>query len=177
MNLLVRTTREPTMMREAMAEAVYRIDPDQPVARGTTLEAVRRESISAPRITTMLLAMFAALALTVTASGLTGVLALSVSQRRHELGIRLAFGATRARLLTMVLGRGMGLVLVGFAVGTIGALGLTGLMTSLLFEVEPTDPLTYIGVTALLLVVAALACLVPARSASTIDPAIALRTD
>jgi putative ABC transport system permease protein len=121
--------------------------------------------------------MFAGLALVITATGIAGVMALSVSQRTHELGIRMALGASQGRVLGMVIRQGMFMVGIGLALGIAGALLLSQVMGALLYSVEPTDPLTFFAMSFVLLAVAVLACFVPARRVTTIDPMIALRGD
>jgi ABC-type antimicrobial peptide transport system permease subunit len=123
----------------------------------------------------MLLGIFALVALLITAAGIGGVLALSVSQRTVEIGVRMAMGAERGAVMRMILGQGLGLVLAGLALGLLGATLLSRLIERLLFGVPPTDPLTYAAVAILLLAVAAAACLLPARRAASVDPLVALR--
>ena len=127
--------------------------------------------------TALLLGVFALLALVITATGLAGVMALLVNQRTHELGIRLALGAAPQKVLLLVLRQGLALVLVGLALGFVGALALRHVMSGLLFAVEPSDPLTWLAVSLCLAFVAALACLVPARRVTLIDPLQALRSE
>ena len=141
-NLLIRTTSDPMSIARRIREAIYEIDPETAVTDAQTLEHVRSESMASPRLTAILLALFAGLALVITAAGIAGVMALSVSQRTHELGLRMALGATPARVLRMVMGQGMWLVLIGLGLGLVGALALTQLMSALLFAVQPTDPVT-----------------------------------
>src|SRR6185503_7355452 len=176
-SLLVRTAADPMSMASLMREAIYGVDPDTAVDRVQTLEQVRSDAVASPRLTAILLAMFAGLALLITAAGIAGVMALSVNQRTHELGVRLALGATPARVLGMVVRQGMSFVLVGLSVGVAGALLLGRLMSSLLFAVGPTDPITFLAVALVLLVVAAAACFVPARRVTSIDPMLALRSE
>ena len=133
--------------------------------------------MASPRLTAILLGLFAALALVITAAGIAGVMALSVSQRTHEMGIRMALGATRGDLLWMALRQGMALVLAGLAIGAIGALALTRLMSTLLFAVEPTDPLTFGAGAALVIVVGTLATAIPAYRAARVDPIATLRAE
>ena len=136
---------------------------------------MRSNSLSTPRLTALLLALFAALALVITATGITGVLAFSVSQRFHEFGIRMALGAAPGSVLRMVLRQGMGLVAIGLGIGLAAALAFARLLSGLLYGVRPTDPFTFAGVALVLLGVAALACFVPARRATAADPMHALR--
>jgi putative ABC transport system permease protein len=138
---------------------------------------VRAESVAAPRLTTSLLGLFALLAMAIAATGIGGVMALAVGQRRHEIGVRMAIGARPGEILRMILGQGMALALLGVAFGLLGALWLTRLLQQLLFEVAPTDPLTYVGVALVLGLAALVACYVPARRAARVDPIIALRAE
>ena len=176
-NLLVRTAADPMSIAKLMREVVYEIDPETAVDRVQTLEQVRSDAVASPRLTAILLAMFAGLALVITAAGIAGVMALSVNQRTHELGVRLALGATPGNVLGMVMREGMTFVLVGLSVGLGGALLLGRLMSSLLFAVEPTDPVTFLMVALVLFAVAAAACFVPARRVTSIDPMLALRSE
>jgi putative ABC transport system permease protein len=174
-NWLLRTDGDPTALADAIRQAVRDVDDQQPADQFRTLAAVRLSSLESPRLTAILLGIFAALALVITAAGLAGVVAFSVGQRMHEFGIRMALGAHRASLLTLVLRQGLALVGIGLAFGTAGALVLTRLMTTLLFGVEPTDAITFLSVALVLVAVAAVACLVPARRAAAADPLVALR--
>jgi predicted permease len=176
-NLLVRTAADPMSIAKLMREAVYEVDSDTAVDRVQTLEQVRSDAVASPRLTAILLAMFAGLALVITAAGIAGVMALSVNQRTHELGVRLALGATPGKVLRMVMRQGMSFVLIGLSVGLGGALLLGRLMSSLLFAVEPTDPITFLAVAFVLIAVAAAACFVPARRVTSIDPMLALRSE
>jgi predicted permease len=176
-NLLVRTAADPMSIAKLMREAVYEVDSDTAVDRVQTLEQVRSDAVASPRLTAILLALFAGLALVITAAGIAGVMALSVNQRTHELGVRLALGATPGKVLRMVMRQGMSFVLIGLSVGLGGALLLGRLMSSLLFAVEPTDPITFLAVAFVLIAVAAAACFVPARRVTSIDPMLALRSE
>jgi putative ABC transport system permease protein len=173
--VLLRTRGAPASVARELREAIRRVDPLQPVTRIETLEQVRENSLIAPRLIASLLALFAVLALVITAAGIGGVLAFTVSQRTQEIGIRMALGASRADVLWLVLRQGLGLVLIGLAVGTIAAVFLTRLMGGILYGVPPTDIVTFAGVVSVLLLVAAGACLLPARRATGISPMIALR--
>ncbi|MGE5814073.1 MAG: FtsX-like permease family protein, partial [Acidobacteriota bacterium] len=172
---LVKTRTDPSRMAERVRAAVHDVDPEQPVDRFRTLDQAREANLAPPKLTTMLLTMFAGLAMFVTAAGMAGVVAYSVSQRTQEFGVRMALGAPRSRGLAMVLRQGVSLVGIGLAFGAVGALVLTSLMSSLLFGVTSTDVLTYIAVAGVLLVVALVACYVPARRAASVDPLVALR--
>ena len=133
------------------------------------------ESIAQPRFSTALLGVFAALALVMAVVGLYAVMAVSVAQRTHELGIRVALGARRRDVIGLVVGQGAKLVGIGIALGLAGSWALTRVLTTLLYEVKPTDPLTYLAALALLIVAAILACWLPARRAAGVDPLAALR--
>ena len=174
---LVRTTGDPAILGRRLQELVQTIDAEQPVANVRTLRDLRGDSLAPSRLTTTLLAIFAALALTITATGLAGVIAYTVSQRTREIGIRMALGAAQRGVLGMILRQGLTLVLLGLLLGIGGALALSRLMDGLLFGVGATDPLTFIAVALVLLAVAAVACLIPARRATTIDPLVALRAE
>ena len=176
-NLLVRTTSDPMSMAALMREVIHEVDPEIAIDNVQTLERVRSESLASPRLTAVLLGLFAALALVITAAGIAGVMALSVSQRTHELGVRMALGATSARVMAMVMRQGMTLVVAGLAVGVVGAFALTQLMSALLFSIEPTDPVTFLAVGLVLIAVAAVSCFLPARRVTAIDPMIALRSE
>jgi putative ABC transport system permease protein len=172
---LVRTVASPMSMSKIVSDTVHGIDPDQPVDHFRTLETVRAESLASPRLTAVLLLLFAVLALVITATGIAGVLAFSVSQRRHEFGIRMALGAAPRTVLHMVLRQGMGLVGIGLALGLAGGVVFTRLLSGLLFGVGPTDPLTFAAVAVVLASVAVASCAVPARRATHADPMVALR--
>jgi predicted permease len=164
----------PDLPRQAR-DALYSIDPAQPADQFRTLEQVRTQSTEAPRLTTALIGLFAALAVVITAAGLGGVMAFSVNQRTQEFGVRMALGATRGSLLGLVLRQALVLVAVGLALGTGGALLFGRTLRTLLFDVAPTDLLTY-GIVSLAFVgVAAVACALPARRAASVDPLVALR--
>ena len=138
---------------------------------------MRADSIAAPRLTARLLGIFALVALVIAATGIGGVIALAVSQRTHEFGVRMAIGARPVNILLMVLGQGLWLAAAGVGLGLLGALGLTRILKSLLFEVAPTDPLTFAAVALVLVLAAVAACLLPARRAAGVDPLIALRVE
>jgi putative ABC transport system permease protein len=175
MTLVVRAQLEPASLSSAVKNAVRALDPQLPVARIATMEQVLSASVAQPRLTMLLLVIFAALALLLAAVGLYGVMSYTVTQRRQEIGIRLALGASRGAVLKLVVGRGMRLALSGVAVGLIAAFALTRWMKSLLFGVSATDPVTLIGVATLLTSVALLAAYLPARRAARVDPLVALR--
>jgi putative ABC transport system permease protein len=175
--VLVRTAAEPSSLGIALTAAIHEVDPQTAVTRIRTLEQARYESMANPRVTASLLALFAGLALAIATAGIGGIMALSVSQRVREIGIRIALGARPLNILGMVLGQGLVLTLLGIVIGVTGAITLTGLVKSLLFEVPPTDVFTFCGVGLTLLTAAVLASYLPARRAAAIDPNEALRTE
>jgi putative ABC transport system permease protein len=154
---------------------VQAIDPDQPIAAIKTMDEWVDSSTATPRYRTTLLALFAALAMILAATGIYGVMSYSVAQRTHEIGVRMALGAQRLDVLRLVVRQGMLLVLIGLVIGLAGASALTRMMSSLLFGVTAKDPLTFAVVAALLSIVALLACYIPARRAMRVDPLTALR--
>lgn len=173
--VLVRTSVAPSALTQDLRAAIRRVDPQQPVTSIETIAHVRDASLAPRKLIATLLGLFAALALVITAAGIGGVLAFSVSQRTNEIGIRMALGAGRADVLWMVLREGLLLVAVGLALGTTAALLLGRLATSVLYGVEPGDPATLVCVGLVLLGVAAAACLLPARRATAVNPLVALR--
>jgi len=175
--VVVRTTADPGGLSRAVTAAIHEVDPQAAVTHTLTLDQARSESIASPRLTTSLLGIFAGLALLIAAAGIGGIMALMVSQRVREIGIRIALGAQRWKIVYMVLRRGLLLTGLGLTIGVAGAVALAGLLKSLLFEVPPTDALTFTGVALLLLAATALACYLPARRAAAVDPNIALRAE
>lgn len=173
--LTVRTSGPPEALMKPLRDALRRVDPQQPITRIETLEEVRQRTLASPRLIATLLGLFAVLALVITAAGIGGVLAFTVSQRTQEIGIRMALGASRGDVLWMVLSEGLTLVAVGLGVGLGASFALVHLMDSLLYGVPATDPVTFVIVPGLLLAVAVLACALPARRATGINPMIALR--
>jgi ABC-type transport system, involved in lipoprotein release, permease component len=157
--------------------AVQSVDPEQPIASITTMDEVLAEFMAPRRFNALLLGSFAALALALSALGLYGVISYLVTQRTREIGVRMALGAERRDVVQTVLWQGMALALGGVAIGVTASLGLTKLIDGLLFHVESRDPLVFAGVPLVLLAVAALAIAIPARRASRVDPAIALRAE
>jgi putative ABC transport system permease protein len=175
LNMVLRGSVDPRTLTSAIHAAVHAVDKNQSIADLETLEKIKSGTVASDRMRTMLLGIFAALALLLAAIGIYGVIGYSVTQRTHELGIRAALGASRGSLLAMVIRRGMRLTLMGLAIGVAGALALTRLLGSLLFGISPRDPLTLIAVAAVLSAVALLACYIPARRAAGVDPMVALR--
>jgi putative ABC transport system permease protein len=175
LNVAVRTQVEAASFGTALHRAMAAIDPNLPIFEVRTMEERLFESVALPRFRAALLGVFAALALVMAVVGLYAVMAFSVAQRTHELGIRVALGAERRDVIGLVLRQGVTLVGIGVALGLAGAWALTRVLTTLLYEVTPTDPLTFLSVPVLLIVVAILACWLPARHASRVDPITALR--
>ena len=175
MTVLVRTTNDPKSIVTAVRQAVWSIDPNQPIADVKTLEEIVSESIAQPRLNMVLMMLFGALALLLSAVGIYGLLSYAVTQRTQEMGIRMALGANVTDVLKLVLKQGMLLALIGEVIGLAGAFALTRLMRGLLFGVTPTDTSIFAGVVAVLTLTALLACWVPARRATKVDPLIALR--
>jgi putative ABC transport system permease protein len=174
-NLILRTRSDPAMITSAVKTEVQALDRDLPIYSPKTMEQRVSESAAAPRFRTLLLALFAALALALAAVGIYGVISYTVTQRTHEIGIRMALGAQRRDILRLVVGRGVVLTLIGVAIGLAGAFLMTRVMASLLFGVSATDPVTYAVVSLLLIAVALAACYIPARKATKVDPMVALR--
>jgi putative ABC transport system permease protein len=176
-SIVLRTTGDPRRLAARVREEVRRIDPEQPVAQVRTLEEVRSGSLAPPRLTALLLGLFAALALVIAAAGIGGVLAFAVTQRTHEIGIRVALGARPATVVAMVVGQVAVMVAAGLGLGLAGAFAVGRLMSGLLYEVRPTDPGTLVLVSLVLAAVALAACLGPARRATAIPPLLALRAE
>jgi len=178
MSLIVRASSgDPTSLTGSIRQAVGQVDKDQPLYDVKPMMEWLSESVARQRFNMLLLAVFAAVALLLAAIGVYGVISYSVAQRTHEIGIRMALGAQRGDVLKLVVGQGLALTLVGVACGVAGAFGLTRLMEGLLFRVTATDPLTFIGVAALIVIVTLLACYIPARRAAKVDPLVALRCE
>lgn len=175
MTFVLRTRGEAMSAVAAARQVIQTLDPQQPVADVRPMESLLGKSVARARFNTLLLSVFAFVALLLSAVGIYGVMAYSVTQRTHELGIRLALGARQRDVLTLVLKQGMRLAGFGVAIGLGAAYGLTRLMTTLLFGVKATDPLTFAGIALLLTGIALLACYIPARRATKVDPMIALR--
>jgi putative ABC transport system permease protein len=175
--LLLRTSSEPAVTAALIREAVWAIDPDLPVVRVRSLDDIRNQYLATPKLTALLLTIFAALALLVTVAGITGVIATSVSQRTREFGVRMALGASRQTVLRMVIGEGLTLVGVGLAVGAAGAAAATRVLGSYLFDTTPTDPVTFVVVGIAFVAAGLCACLGPAWRATTVDPMAALRVE
>ncbi len=175
MTLIVRSSTDPASLVPAIRGKVLALDSELPLQRTITLDRMIANSIRQQRFTSIVLSVFAGVALLLAAAGLYGVISYSVAQRTHELGIRVALGAQVKDVMQLVLRQGMTFVIAGEVVGLIGAFALTRLLGGLLFGVTPTDAATFIGVTAGLTFVALLACYIPARRATKVDPLVALR--
>ncbi|HWQ36036.1 MAG TPA: ABC transporter permease [Blastocatellia bacterium] len=171
----VRTQLQPEQLIASVRQQVQAVDPSQPIYDVRTLEEIRAESVGPERLQLTLLGVFAGVALLLALVGIYGVISWSVTERTHEIGVRVALGAQTADVLSLVIGQGMKLVGAGVGLGLAGAVLLTRLMATLLFEVSATDPLTYLIIAVLLISVALVACLIPARRAARVDPVIALR--
>src|SRR5829696_2602260 len=175
--LVAKTKGDPLAASKSLRDAVHEVDAETAVDQVKTLQQVLDDSVASPRLTAWLLGLFALVALVITAAGISGVMALAVTQRTREIGIRLALGATRTRIVTMIMRQGMTLVLVGLAIGVAGALALNGLVASLLYATPGADPLTFAAVSCLLMLVAGAACLIPSLRATAIDPMLTLRRE
>jgi predicted permease len=175
--VLVRTAGDPTAFATTLRDTVNAVDPLQPVEEVQTLDDLRSEALAAPRLTATLLGVFAGLALLVTLAGIGGVIATSVTQRTREFGVRMALGASRAEVLAMVVRQGLTLVVVGLVLGLAGAFAAGRVLSSYLYQTTSTDPVILAGVAITFVLAGAIACLGPARRATTVDPLIALRTE
>jgi predicted lysophospholipase L1 biosynthesis ABC-type transport system permease subunit len=177
MHMMLRSTLPAATLQASIASIVREADPSLPIIRLRNMDDVFRDSVRRPRMLMQLFAGFAGLALVLAAIGTYGVLSYMVTQQRREIGIRMALGAERAIVLGTVMAHGLKLTGLGLVTGLAAALGLTRLMTTLLFEVRPNDPATLAGVAAVITVVAAVASLVPALRATRVDPMLALRDE
>ena len=175
--ILVRTQGDPRNGAQAIKDAVRALDDEMPVKRIQTLEEIRTSYLATPKVTAVLLAIFGGLALVVTMAGLGGVIATSVAQRTQEFGLRMALGATRDRVVTMVMSQGLSLVATGLVLGLLGSLAVTGFLSRYLFATSTWDPLALVGVLLTIGVTGVLACLGPAVRATTVDPLTALRSE
>ena len=178
MNLVMRTEADDASQLTAAARAeVKAFDANQIIWRAQTLEELLGTSVAPRRFNMLLLGIFAGVALVLAAVGLYGVMSYSVTWRTHEIGIRMALGAKRSDVLRLVVRQGMTMTLIGLVIGLAGAFFMSRLLIGLLYGVSPTDPLTFTAVSITLLLVALLACLIPARRATRVDPIVALRTE
>jgi putative ABC transport system permease protein len=177
MSLAVRTSVEPMNLTNAIRQEVWAIDRGVPITDARTMEQILAAVTSQPRFNTILLGIFAAVALILAGVGIYGVLSYSVTQRTREIGIRIALGARRGDVLRLVVKQGMLLALLGVAIGLAASFALTRLMTGLLYEVSATDPGTFALIAVILALVAFVACYLPARRATKVDPMVALRCE
>jgi putative ABC transport system permease protein len=177
MMIILRTSVPPESLAAGARREILSIDKDQPVSDVRTMESWLGESMSRTRFGTLLLGGFAGLALILAAIGIYGVMSHSVVQRQNEIGVRMAMGAQARDVLLLVIRQGLLLVIVGVALGLLGALALTRVLSSLLYEVSATDPITFAGIALLLVIVSSIACYIPARRAASVDPLTAIRYD
>jgi len=183
MRLVVRAASNQTSqsslasLAAAIHDQVRALEPNEPVNQVITMDQRLSDSVAQRRYRTLLFGVFAAVGLVIATVGIYGVISYAVSQRTHEIGVRMALGAQASDVLRMVIGQGMRLTLIGVALGVAAALGLTRAIDSLLFNVGATDPMTFVSVTLLIVFVALIACYIPARRATKVDPLVALRTE
>ena len=175
MSIIIKGASDPNLLISSARSAVKAIDPDQPIYSPRTMDEIRSESVAPERLNLTLLSLFAGIALVLAIVGIYGVMSYSVTQRTHEIGIRMAIGARPVDVFKMILGHGMKLALIGVALGLVGAFALTRLMATMLFGVKPTDAPTFAGISVLLISVALLACYLPGRRATKVQPTISLR--
>jgi putative ABC transport system permease protein len=173
--LAVRAKSDPLSLTAAIRNEVQTLDREQPIARVATMEQLLADSLGRSRFVTLLLAIFASVAMLLAAVGVYGVMSYSVSQRTHEIGIRIALGARPTNVLRLVVRQGMTIALIGVFVGVAAALLLTRFLSTQLYGISATDPLTFTAITLVLIGVALAACAVPARRATKVDPMVALR--
>ena len=177
LSVVVRTAGDPLALSNALRSVVRNLDPNQPVTGVRSMEENISQSIAQPRFRTVLLAIFAGIALVLAAVGIFGIMAYSVAQRTRELGLRIALGASRGRVLQLVMGHGARLTLIGVGIGLVVTFLMNRYVSSLLFNVPPYDPLTLVGVVVALILISLCACYLPARRATLVDPIVALRED
>jgi ABC-type antimicrobial peptide transport system permease subunit len=173
--LVVRTSVDPTTIAGNVRQEVAKLDPELPLSKVSTIQQAMDRSLATTRLTNSLLAGFAATALLLALTGIYGVMSLNVANRRNEFGIRLALGAQTSNVLRLILGQGLRLAVVGVGLGLLAAIALTRLLKGLLFGISASDPWTFAVIAALLAGVALLACWVPARRATKVDPLEALK--
>jgi putative ABC transport system permease protein len=175
MTFVIRTQGQPTSIAPAARDVIRTLDPEQPIGEVSTMEGLLSKSIARSRFNTILLAIFSLVAMVMAAVGIYGVMSYSVQQRTHEIGLRMALGAQQSDVLRLIVKQGVILGLIGVAAGLLAAFGLTRLIVSLLFEVPATDTTTFAAVAAGLFLVTLIACYIPARRATKVDPLVALR--
>ncbi len=173
--LVIRAAINPASLEKTVRKAVYGVNKDQPLTDVKTLEKIKSEMMADDRLLSLILGVFAGIALLLSAVGIYGVISYSVAERTSEIGIRGALGASRGNVLGLILRHGIWMTGAGLGIGLLGALGLTRLMATLLFGVGAWDPLTLAGVAGILIGVGLLACYIPARRAAKVDPMVALR--
>jgi predicted permease len=177
MNVVVRTGGDPAALYSAARKEIQNVDPDLPIFHPVTMDQRVQESLARRRFSMLLLSLFAGLAVALAMIGIYGVVSYVVNQGRREIGIRLALGATPRAILHLVIGRGMALAIPGVLIGLLGSLAFTRMMRGLLFGVRPIDPLTFVAIPMLLVLVALLASYIPARRATRVDPTVSLRSE
>ncbi|MFZ0062956.1 MAG: ABC transporter permease [Pyrinomonadaceae bacterium] len=175
MAIIIKASGDPTQLIASAREQVKATDPEQPIYNIRTMNEIRAESVAPERLNLTLMSLFAGIALVLAIVGIYGVMSYSVTQRTHEIGIRMAIGAQPKDVFKMVIGEGMALALIGVGLGLLGAFALTRLMVTMLFGVEPTDPATFLSIAFLLTSVALIACYIPSRRATKVDPLVSLR--
>ena len=175
MTVVIKGASDPNQLISSVRNAVKEIDPDQPIYSPQTMDEIRAESVAGERLNLTLLSLFAGIALVLAIVGIYGVMSYSVTQRTHEIGIRMAIGARPLDVFKMIMGHGMKLALIGVARGLVGEFALTRLMATMLFGVEPTDATTFASISILLITIALLACYLPGRRATKVEPTISLR--
>jgi predicted permease len=175
MSLVIRSSVDPAGLSASVRQIVAEVDKSVPVSNVQTMDHIVSQSITQPRFNLFLLGLFSTVAMLLSAAGIYGVTSYTVTQRTHELGIRLALGAQVSDVLKMILRQGMAVILVGLVIGLVAAFGLMRLLRSLLFGVAENDPVTFVAITGVLLLVALIACYIPARRATKVDPLVALR--
>ena len=175
MYLVVRTALDPAAMTAAIRAEIKKLDPVQNVSSVQTMQQILDNSTTQPRFQAAAIGIFGGMALAISMVGLYGVISYAVARRTHEIGVRVALGASRGRVMGMVVRQALGLGALGIAVGIAGSLALTRVIKSFLFETSPTDPATFAGISAILMLVILFAVWIPARRAMRVDPVIALR--
>jgi putative ABC transport system permease protein len=175
LGLAVRTKGDPTGWIEEVRRAVWAVDPDQPLYNVVTMEQALSDSISKQRFAMLMLGLFAAMAVILSMVGIYGIMSYSVTQRTHEIGVRVALGAKAHDVVRMIVRQGIVLIVIGITTGLAGSFALTRIMASLLYEVKPIDPFVFSTTALMLALVALFACYIPARRATKVDPLVALR--
>ena len=177
LSVVMRTAGDPKALANSFRSAVHEIDSNQPIVKVRTMEENVSASIAQPRFRTLLLAIFAGVALFLAAIGIYGLMSYSVTQRTREIGVRMALGSRPIDIFRLLIGNGLRLTLIGVAAGVVAALLFTRYLKTMLFQVGASDPLTLIMMSALLVAIAVIACFIPARRATRVDPLVALRAE